>query len=76
VGNAEALGAFLFTGFVTLHILYHAAREPACGVLVPELHANPALDHQVQLVLLVVMMPDERALKLVQLRADRLPRGK
>jgi DNA-binding PadR family transcriptional regulator len=29
---AEVLGRMFFAGFVRLHILYHAAQEPICGV--------------------------------------------
>ena len=29
---AEVLGRLFFAGFVRLHVLYHAAQEPICGV--------------------------------------------
>jgi PadR family transcriptional regulator PadR len=29
---AEVLSRLFFAGFVRLHVLYHAAQEPICGV--------------------------------------------
>jgi PadR family transcriptional regulator PadR len=33
---ADVLGRLFFAGFVRLHILYHAGKEPICGVEIME----------------------------------------